>query len=150
MIRLPPGAVLLDPAEAADVARALDLLGEVLGRLRDERGNPTPSTPSPRLAAITAKLRKASRIADDSPRTDSGTVSLFALQQVPVDARGHAAVMGTGAAARTLGVTPGAVRDLARRGRIPATYTGTRWQFDAAAVVHLAEHRARKRDQRRG
>lgn len=150
MIRIPPGAVLLDPAETADVVRALELLADVLGKLRDERGNRTPSTPSPRLVAIIDKLRKASRIADVSRPTDSGTVRMFAPQHLPVDSRGHAAVMGTGAAALTLGVTPGAVRDLARRGRIPATYTGTRWQFDAAAVVHLAEHRARKRAERGG
>jgi excisionase family DNA binding protein len=145
---MPPGAVLLDPAEAADVVRALDLLADVLGKLRDERGNRTPSAPSPRLVAITDKLRKASRTADDSPPSDSGNVRVFAPQHIPVDSRGHAAVMGTGAAARTLGVTPGAVRDLARRGRIPAAYTGTRWQFDAAAVVHLAEYRAQKRAER--
>ena len=147
-MRMPPGAVLLEPAEVADVVRALDLLADALGRLRDHRGNPAPAVPTPRLAAITERLRKASPNADDSPQTDSGSVRVFASQQVPVDARGHAAVMGTGAAARTLGVTPGAVRDLARRRRIPATYTGTRWQFDAAAIVFLAEHRARKRAER--
>lgn len=148
MIRVPPGTVLLDPGETGDVVRALDLLADALGRLRDERGNPTPSRPSARLAAITEKLRKASAIADVSPSTVSRTVSNVALQPIPVDPRGHVAVMGTGAAARTLGVTPGAVRDLARRKRIPATWTGSRWTFDAAAIVYLAEHRARKRAER--
>ena len=144
MIRMPPGAVLLDPIEAADVVRALDLLADVLGRLRDEHGNRTPSAPSPRLTAIADRLRKASKIADESPRSVRETARIFAPQRVPVDDRSHVAVMGTGAAARTLGLTPGAVRDLARRGRIPATHTGTRWVFDAAAIVFLAEHRARK------
>lgn len=141
---MPPGAVLLDPAEARYIADALELLADLLARQRDAHGNPTPSRPTPRLAAVTAKLRKASQIANDPARTGSATASIRAPQQVPVDPDGHA-VMGTGAAARTLGLTPGAVRDLARRGRIPASYTGTRWQFDAAAIVYLAEHRAQKR-----
>jgi len=59
-----------------------------------------------------------------------------------MDAEPH--VIGTGDAARRLGITPNAVRDLARRGRIVATRTGTRWRFETRT---LDEYRA---SQRRG
>ncbi|MCK5756508.1 MAG: hypothetical protein KAH46_27770, partial [Mycobacterium sp.] len=58
MIRLPPGAVILDPAEVDYVARALDYLGQLMAERRDGHGNPTPSQPSARLTALTAKLRR--------------------------------------------------------------------------------------------
>ena len=50
--------VLLDADDAAYVVNALDLLARLLAEQRDAHGNPTPSQPSPRLVATTAKLRR--------------------------------------------------------------------------------------------
>ena len=129
--------VLLDADEAAYVARALDLLAQLLAGQR--------SQPSARLAAVTTKLRKASEPAGACGRSDRTTARFFAPQRDSVDDPTHA-VMGTGDAARLLGITPNAVRDLARRNRLPAHHTGTRWVFDAAAVVGRAERKAARRD----
>jgi len=160
-MRLPPGAVLLDPDEAAYVAGALEEFAQLMAERRDDRGNPAPSQPSARLVSLTAKLR---RTAGSLVVTDSGadheqsakppaqpperTASVRARQRNSVHSGRHvgAASMGTGQVARCLGITANACRDLARRGRLPARHTGTRWQFDAAAVVALAERRAAQRD----
>ncbi|WP_024448086.1 helix-turn-helix domain-containing protein [Mycolicibacterium iranicum] len=155
MIRVPPGAVILDATEADYVVRALEEFARLLAERRDLRGNPAPSRPKERLLELTLKLRRAvdspaalvvTDKAADHRRMDQppeGTASLRrgvrASQRAPVHGGRHD--IGTGEAARRLGVTPNAVRDLARRQRIPATRTGTRWRFDAAAVDAYADGR---------
>lgn len=124
--------VLLDADEASYLARALDLLAKLLAEQR--------SHPTARLTAVTTKLRKAAENAGDSARSVSGTARKIAAQQDSVDDPVHA-TLGTSEAARILGITPNAARDLARRRRIPAEHTGTRWRFDAAAVIVEAERR---------
>lgn len=127
--------VLLDTEEAGYVARALDLLAQLLAGQR--------SQPTPKLASVTAKLHKAAENASASGRTGSISGSLRATQH-DSDNDADYATVGTGEAARILGCTPGNVRDLARRGRLTVTHTGTRWRFDAQAVIALAERRASK------
>ncbi|WP_048631165.1 helix-turn-helix domain-containing protein [Mycolicibacterium aurum] len=144
--------VFITTDDAAYIASALDLVGRLLAEQRDEHGHPTPSQPSPRLAATTAKLHRT--VASLAVRDSAGdhaqgseppdqTTSVRAPQRDSVDAGPH--VIGTGEAARRLGITPNAVRDLARRGRLAVTHTGTRWRFDARAVHALAEQRASER-----
>lgn len=128
--------VLLDADEADYVGRALDLLTRLLAEKQ--------SHPSARLAAVTAKLRKSAENTHVSAQSVGETAREFAAQRNSVDAPTYA-VMGTGDAARVLGITPNAARDLARRRRIPARRTGTRWRFDAAAVIVEAERRAARR-----
>lgn len=152
MIRVPPGAVILDPGEVDYVARALEHLAELMAGRRDAGGNPTPSQPSPRLVALTAKLR---RTADSLPVGDTpvdhtqGAESSAQPSDVrapqPVSVHGGRHEYGTGDAARALGITAAGVRDLARRGRLPARHTGTRWVYPADAVNAEAEHRAARR-----
>lgn len=127
--------VLLDADEADYLARALDLLARLLAGQR--------SHPSARLVAVTAKLRKSTETTHVSARSVGETARKFAAQRDSVNDPAHA-VMGTGDAARVLGITPNAARDLARRQRIPAQHTGTRWRFDASAVIVEAERRAAK------
>lgn len=156
MIRTPPGAVLLDPAEVAFIAQALEHLAELMAERRDEHGNQV-SRPSGRLLAMTGKLRRAvDSVAVHDSRADlrqrseppARTASVRALQRDSVELGRHD--MGTGEAARYLGITPNAVRDAARRKRLPAHHTGTRWVFDSAAVADHAEHRERKRADQSG
>lgn len=135
--------VFLDPGHAEYLARALDEFFKLMKAQRDTNGNPAPSTPVPRLVDVAARLRKASQDANRSV----GTVSTTDRFQHDRDDSGQPVLheLGTGDAARVLGVSPGAVRDLARRGRIPARYTGTRWRFDAGAVEARAQRQAGRR-----
>lgn len=154
---MPPGAVILEPAEVAFVAQALEYLAELMAERRDEHGNPVLRPPSGRLLALTGKLRRAvDSVAVPELRADlrqrseppARTASVRALQRDSVELGRHD--MGTGEAARYLGITPNAVRDAARRKRLPARHTGTRWVFDSAAVADLAERRERMRADRGG
>lgn len=151
MIRLPPGAVILDAAEVDYIAGALESFVQLLAERRDEHGDPAPRPPTPRLLALTAGLRTADSLAvpetaaDHGQRAEppAGTASVRAPQHHSVDAGPH--VIGTGAAARYIGITANAVRDAARRGRLPARRTGTRWVFDAEAVAAYARRKAARR-----
>jgi excisionase family DNA binding protein len=143
---MPPGAVLLDPAEVDFIARALEQFAQLMAERRDHNGNPTPSKPSARLSAMTEKLRRAvASLAVTDSTADHGqpenrqseSASVRAPQRDPVHGGRHD--IGTGEAARYLGITPNAVRDAARRKRLPARHTGTRWVFDAAAVADHAQ-----------
>lgn len=138
--------VYLDAAEAEYIARAL----EEFAKLMTSRGS--RHLPSPRLQSVTAKLRRtvdSLAISDpaadqgQSGRTTSKPPDARARQRISVHAGPH--VMGTGQAARILGVTPNGVRDLRRRGVLTAHHTGTRWQYESASVVALAERRAAQR-----
>jgi excisionase family DNA binding protein len=154
VIRVPPGSVILDPAEVDYVARALEHFAEVLAARRDERGQPTPSAPSPKLVALTAKLRRAT---GDSTEPGSAIASagyLLQPSQPPVPAASardsqqdsmHAGPhddIGTAEAARRLGITSNGVRDLARRGRLEVRRAGHRWLVTAASVDAHARRQA--------
>lgn len=154
---MPPGAVILDPAEVDYVARALEQFAVLMAERRDTRGQPSPSEPTPKLVALTTKLLRATGDSGDSltsddlaadmgrrPEPSAQTSDVFAAQRDSVQSGPHGDI-GTAEAARALGVGAGAVRDLARRGRLPARHTGTRWVYPAAAVDAEAKRRAAHR-----
>ena len=120
--------VLLDAADADYLARALALFEEVLAK--------QGSRPSPRLVDLERRLSRAS--SDATRSTTSGYVS-GAKDSADRDALSAYEFVDTERAANILGCTPGNVRDLARRGRLPAVRSGGRWLYPAAAVVARAE-----------
>lgn len=139
MIRVPHGAVILDGAEVHYVAGALEQLAQLM----------VPAQPTPRLIALTAKLRRTV-----DPLTFPADVPDLPRQAIPSDNRQRVRApqqtsadreryeVGTAEAAHAIGITPSGVRDLARRGRLPARRTGTRWLYPASAVAAAAERRA--------
>lgn len=156
MIRPERGWLILDRDEVDYVARALEHLDQLMAERRDPDGNPTPSQPSARLAALTAKLRRTVDSAEQLAITETGdhhaqraeppvaTASVCAPQQDSVHAGPHDDI-GTAEAARRLGITPNGVRDLVRRGRLGVRRAGGRWLVDAASVdAHAARKAARQ------
>jgi hypothetical protein len=140
--------VLLDPGEAQYLARALVLLEKLLA---DNHSQPTA-----RLRAVTMKLRKTTETFGATPESTGSTarngraVSPYGDDFRDDDGRVHNATIGTNEAARILGVTPNAVRDLARRHRLPrAERPDGRWLLDPRVVVALAEQRAARKAARR-
>lgn len=123
--------VLLGAEDARFLVDALDAL------LVDRR-------PSPRLADVIARLRRtAGKLASAQENTDAGARTFGAQQD-----SGHTAaydLVDTGEAAAILGCTPANVRDLARRGRLPAHRAGRGWVYPARSVEVLAEQRAAHR-----
>lgn len=123
--------VLLDAAEAQFVLDALQAL-------------PAGCRPSARLADVIGRLRRSveklsaaqentcADVRKLDPQQDSGHIATYDL-------------VDTGEAARILGCTPANVRDLARRGRIPAHRAAERWLYPARSVIVLAERRAARR-----
>lgn len=149
VIRLQPGTVILDAADVDYVTRALEHLAQLMAERRDADGNPTPSQPSPRLVAFTAKLRRAvdslpvgETAADHAQGVEPSVQPADARASKHVPVHGGRHEYGTGDAARILGISPSGVRDLARRGRLPARHTGTRWVYPARTVDAEAERRA--------
>jgi excisionase family DNA binding protein len=128
--------VVLDGDDLLFVARALDLLTKLMAEQRDPNGNPTPSTPTPRLESVASKLRRA---VTNGSRTEANT----SAGVTPVDGATHDSPreVTTDAAARILGCTPRNARDLAARKRLPARRSGGRWLLDATAVEALAARR---------
>lgn len=129
------GAVLLDSADAAYLAEALQRLCAQL---------PQGLSPSGKLGAIHAQLAKAVAYASNQGRDTSVDVREVGEQR---DSRHAAAydLVDSGEASRILGCTPANVRDLARRGRLPRHRAGGRWLYPARSVVVLAEERAARR-----
>ncbi len=124
--------VLLSPEDARFAVNAFAAL------LRDRR-------PSAQLADFMERLRTRTDAAADVPgRITDGTARTVAPQP---DSAHHAPydVLTTAQAADILGITCGGVRDLARRGRLPAHRAGGRWLYPAAAVVARAERADRRR-----
>jgi hypothetical protein len=130
------GVVLLDSNDAAYIAEALARFFSVL----TEHG----SRPSQQLAEAQAKLRKAAASASDSRTDASGCVRIVGGQQGSLHA-GEYDLVDSVQAARILGCTAANVRDLGRRGRLPAHRAGGRWLYPASAVVSRAEEQAAKR-----
>lgn len=128
--------VLLTADDADYIARALELLERLL---RENR-----STPTPRLHSVTAKLRRTTDALGVSGRNGSATASVRASQCDSGDDADYGTITAA-EAAHILGVTPNAVRDLARRQRIRARRPKGRWLLDAQAVVARAERQATRR-----
>lgn len=130
-----PGTVLLDADDADYLARALAMLPPLLTETR--------RTPAPRLLAVIAAFTKTSAAAVDSARnairTDSGGPGCASTPPDPGEPEPYASTVDTATAARILGISPSAVRQLAQRGRLPARRPAGRWLYDAAAVVARAE-----------
>lgn len=130
------GVVLLDSNDAL-------YLAEALGRLSDALAG-QGLRPSEQLVALRTKLAKACASASDSGRNADADIRTVGAQQDSP----HTALydlVDSDEAAKILGCTPANVRDLARRGRIPAHRAGRGWLYPAASVVARAEHRASKR-----
>lgn len=115
--------VVLEVSEAAVLVAAIDDLCLRTGR-----------QPSGRLGVILAKMRKSvAKTGDSTPKTAS-------LRDNSADPGEHCAydLVSTGEAARILGCTPNNVRDLRRRGQLPAHHTGTRWLYPLRVVAARA------------
>ena len=106
--------------------------------LRDRR-------PTAQLADFIDWLRsRADAAADVAAHIADGNARSIARQPDSPDYRPYD-LLDTAEAAAICGVTGGGVRDLARRGRLPAHRAGGRWLFPAVAVVAYAERRAARR-----
>ena len=66
---------------------------------------------------------------------------VIADQQLSTD-DAQRALIDSRQAAAIVGISPNGIRDLARRGTLPARRAGGRWLFDAAALEFYAEQRA--------
>ncbi|MCV7076984.1 helix-turn-helix domain-containing protein [Mycobacterium szulgai] len=132
--------VLMDAGDADYIARALQLLAQLL---RQNRSQPTP-----RLESVTAQLARSAAAGSTASQNGRNRGGCGASGD---DTTHHLdyALLTTGEAARLLACGERNVRDLATRGAIPARRTGDRgrWLVDAAAVVARAERKsARHRD----
>jgi hypothetical protein len=127
----PITGILLGAEDVRYTLRAFDAL------LRGRR-------PSAELAAFIDRLGRTVATTGVSSR-DTGTQ---ARQVGSGDNSGQPAmydVLDTAEAAAILGITTNGVRDLARRGVLPAKRAGGRWLYGAHAVVSRAERRAANR-----
>lgn len=147
----PVRGVYLDHADAEYVAQALEEFARVLAEQR--------SQPTARLRMVTTRLRKSvaksgvsvsdnaseswSNLGNSGPNARNYASSI-AGQSDSVHDSGHANVT-TGEAARILGISANGVRDLARRGRLPAERSGGRWVYPTNAVVLRADAIAARR-----
>lgn len=128
--------ILLDVDEAAYIARALELLAQLLAERR--------SQPTPRLAAVTARLTKTAENGSAATHNGSNRGSSTPSRH---DSRHHLdyALISTRDAAAQLETGERNIRDLIHRGRLPARRAGGRWLVDAAAVELRAERKAARR-----
>lgn len=136
--------VLLTGEEAAYVVRALELLVKVLPA--------SGSSATPRLLAVAAELARRTQaaacdsVAPAARNAPSGGGCAPSPPNRPDDQPHGQATIGTGDAARILGITGSAVRQLAARGALPGSRRPAgRWIHDAAAVVARAERQAARR-----
>ncbi len=115
-------AVLLTPAAAATVVAGLRAL-EQLGRTRGARLTPA-------LQAICAQLDEAAA-PTDAPTDAYARTSVPAAPWLPLSSHD---LLSSEEAADLLGCSPSNVRDLARRGALPAHRSGGRWLLERDAV----------------
>lgn len=123
--------IILSGQEVHYALKAFEVL------LRDRR-------PSPQLAEFLARLQRAYVESDVHRRNACGDVRLSDPDGTP---RGFLAgdVLDVAEAAKVLGIGAAGVRDLARRGRLPAVRAGRRWLLHAGSVVARAERQAAQR-----
>lgn len=118
--------VMLSVRDAKDLADAISHLGA----LAAERGS--------RLTARMVDLRTQLLTAiSDGGTDDDARTSVPQGDWMPLSAHD---LLDTATAARLLGCTTGNVRDLARRGTLPAHRTGGRWLLEADAVHRHVQH----------
>jgi excisionase family DNA binding protein len=100
--------------------------------------------PSPRLADFARRLKKS--CAALTPAQENRRNHLRGVHSEP-DMSEHRAydLVDTDEAARLLGCSAANVRDLVRRGRLPAQRAGNRWLLPARVVIERAERKAARR-----
>ncbi|WP_419224193.1 helix-turn-helix domain-containing protein [Gordonia sp. CPCC 206044] len=119
----PISGVLVDVDDAHELVRVIDAYGQLLAE--------SHRRPSARLTALRDRLSRAeTRVT----RRNTPAGARKPGSQQDSEAPSVYDVIDTGQAAALLGITADGVRDLARRGRIPARKIGGRWCLDAAAV----------------
>jgi excisionase family DNA binding protein len=122
--------VLLEVSEVAVLVATIEDLCRRTGR-----------QPTGRLGPLITKLRRAAAESDDS-----GTKTVRPLGAPANPAQNCTYdLVSTSEAARILGISAHGVRDLVRRGQLPAHNTGTRWLLPARLVVARAERQATRR-----
>lgn len=121
--------VMVGPDDVDFLVRALEMLGELL----TIRG----AAPTQKLTEITAELRAGVNTGATRPKTGADA-SFVDTEPDSAHTPWHA-ILDTKRAAVILGITPNGVRDLARRGSLPARRAGRQWMLDAAAVIRKAE-----------
>ena len=124
--------VLLSPADARFAVEAFTAL------LRDRR-------PSAQLADFIERLQVRTHAATGVPGRGTGAYARNIAAQPGSPEYAPYDVLTSTEVAAIVGVSPNGVRDLARRGRLPAHRVGGRWLFPAVAVVAYAERRAARR-----
>ncbi|WP_083198678.1 helix-turn-helix domain-containing protein [Mycobacterium malmoense] len=106
-----------------------------------DRTNPAPA----RLAHLSRRLRQAC-VSLTPTQENTAPERPNHLRGVPFDPDpsdyARYGLVETDEAARTLGCSTANVRDLIRRGRLPARHVGRRWLVSSRAVVELAERKA--------
>ena len=124
--------VLLSAADARFAVEAFAAL------LRDRH-------PSAQLADFVDRLQAKTVAATGATTPNTGTHARNIAPQS--DSQHYAAydVLDSAEVAAIVGITPNGVRDLARRGRLPARRAGKHWLFPAPAVIAYAERRAARR-----
>lgn len=125
--------VVVDPDSTDFLIRALELLAELLAA----RGGAA----APRLLEVTEQLKTG--VNSGAARSKSGADTIFVDGEADSAHTPWHAFLNTQRAADILGITPNGVRDLARRGSLPARRVGREWIFDAAAVIRRAAHSGR-------
>ena len=118
----------------ADVRYALDAFAALL----------VDRAPSAQLDRFIGQLRKSVARASDTAATCRVDARKVGSQQDSVHTARYD-LLDTGEAAGILGIGPNGVRDLVRRGKLPAHRAGGRLLLPALPVVERAERRAAQR-----
>ena len=126
----PVAGVMLGVDDATELLRVIAAYEQVLAE--------TNRQASPRLRAVRDHLsRAASRVPTSNTHADARKQALQ-----PDSGVDHAhELLDTAQSAAILGITADAVRDLARRRRLPARKVGGRWLLAAGPVLERAERR---------
>jgi hypothetical protein len=93
--------------------------------------------PSPRVAQLTARLRKTVSASASANKTANARAN----HDDPGEVRAHD-LLTAGEAAAILGCTTANLRYLRARGHLPAYRAGGRWLYPAAPVVARAERKS--------